>query len=160
MRVRPSFAARRFRGSRYNPSPMKVAIRGSLAVLALTLAACGKRGDPRPPVPIIPKATSDLVVTQRGPKVILAWSYPALTTAGKSLTKVKRVMVYRFNAQWNGEVVAEVVSDLHITARQSRKQAWVRELARLEPDLVTIGNLRRSDFERTKRKQRVLAAAD
>jgi predicted MPP superfamily phosphohydrolase len=28
------------------------------------------------------------------------------------------------------------VSDLHLTARQSRKQAWVRELARLEPDLV------------------------
>ncbi len=28
------------------------------------------------------------------------------------------------------------VSDLHITARQARKQAWVRDLARLEPDLV------------------------
>lgn len=28
------------------------------------------------------------------------------------------------------------VSDLHITARQHRKQAWIRDLARLEPDLV------------------------
>jgi predicted MPP superfamily phosphohydrolase len=28
------------------------------------------------------------------------------------------------------------VSDLHITARQHRKQQWIRELARLEPDLV------------------------
>ena len=28
------------------------------------------------------------------------------------------------------------VSDLHITARQKRKQAWIRDLARLEPDLV------------------------
>lgn len=28
------------------------------------------------------------------------------------------------------------VSDLHITAAQHRKQAWIRELARLEPDLV------------------------
>lgn len=33
-------------------------------------------------------------------------------------------------------------------------------LASVVDDLVTIGNLRRSDFERTKRKQRVLAAAD
>jgi uncharacterized protein len=28
------------------------------------------------------------------------------------------------------------VSDLHITARQRRKQAWIRELAQLQPDLV------------------------
>src|ERR1700709_484395 len=28
------------------------------------------------------------------------------------------------------------VSDLHLTARQQRKQAWVRDLARLQPDLV------------------------
>lgn len=33
-------------------------------------------------------------------------------------------------------------------------------LASVIEDLVVIGNLRRSDFERTKRKQRVLAAAD
>jgi predicted MPP superfamily phosphohydrolase len=28
------------------------------------------------------------------------------------------------------------LSDLHITARQRRKQAWIRELAQLQPDLV------------------------
>ena len=33
-------------------------------------------------------------------------------------------------------------------------------LASVIEDLVSIGNLRRTDFERTKRKQRVLAAAD
>ncbi len=65
------------------------------ALLLIAAVACGKRGDPRPPVPIIPKATSDLVVTQRGSKVILTWSYPSLTTAGKSLTDVRRVAVYR-----------------------------------------------------------------
>jgi hypothetical protein len=64
-------------------------------LFVLALAACGKRGDPHPPVPIIPKATTDLVVTQRGSKVLLAWSYPALTTAGKSLTNIRRVTVYR-----------------------------------------------------------------
>jgi hypothetical protein len=54
----------------------------SFVVISLLVAACGKRGDPRPPVPVIPKATTDLVVTQRAGQVILSWSYPALTTAG------------------------------------------------------------------------------
>ena len=53
----------------------------------------GAKGDPRPPVPIIPAATSDLVVTQRADKVILAWSYPSLTTVGRSLTDVRRITV-------------------------------------------------------------------
>ena len=65
------------------------------ALLFLVLVACGKRGDPHPPIPIIPKATTDLVVAQRGAKVLLAWSYPALTTAGKHLTDIRRVTVYR-----------------------------------------------------------------
>ena len=67
-----------------------------LVVFVLTVVACGKRGDPRPPVPVIPKATSDLVVTQRANKRLLSWRYPALTTAGRSLTSVRRVTVYRY----------------------------------------------------------------
>ena len=67
-----------------------------IAVLLLfALAACGKRGDPHPPVPVIPKATTDLLVAQRGPKVLLSWGYPSLTTAGKSMTGIKRVAVWR-----------------------------------------------------------------
>lgn len=58
--------------------------------------SCGKRGDPRPPVPVIPRATSDLVVTQRASKLLLSWSYPSLTTAGKSLPTIRRVSVYRY----------------------------------------------------------------
>lgn len=58
--------------------------------------ACGKRGDPKPPVPIIPQATTDLVVTQRAGKVILSWSYPSLTTAGRSLTDFRRISILRY----------------------------------------------------------------
>lgn len=65
------------------------------AVVILAFVACGKRGDPTPPVPIIPQAASDLVVTQRGASVILSWGYPALTTAGRALRSVRRVVVYR-----------------------------------------------------------------
>lgn len=63
--------------------------------MVLLVVACGKRGDPRPPVPIIPRATSDLVVAQRADKIVLTWSYPSLTTAGRSLTTLRRVVVYR-----------------------------------------------------------------
>lgn len=67
-----------------------------IAVLLLfALVACGKRGDPHPPIPVIPKATTDLLVAQRGPKVLLSWGYPSLTTAGKSMTGIKRVAVWR-----------------------------------------------------------------
>lgn len=45
---------------------------------------------------MIPAATSDLVVTQRADRVLLSWSYPALTTAGKNLTSVRRISIYRY----------------------------------------------------------------
>ncbi len=66
-----------------------------VALLVVAVLACGKRGDPYPPVPTIPKATTDLLVAQRGPKVLLSWSYPSLTTAGKSMTGIKRIVVWR-----------------------------------------------------------------
>ena len=70
-------------------------MRKLLALLVIATISCGKRGDPRPPVPVIPQATSDLVVTQRAAKTILTWSYPSLTTAGKSLDHIRRVVVFR-----------------------------------------------------------------
>jgi hypothetical protein len=65
-------------------------------VVIFVLCACGKRGDPKPPVPVIPQATTDLVVTQRADKVLLTWTYPSLTTAGKSLTDIRRITVLRY----------------------------------------------------------------
>jgi hypothetical protein len=66
----------------------------AVALLFLTVA-CGKRGDPHPPVPAIPQPTSDLVVAQRGAAVILSWSYPSLTTAGQKLEAIRRIVIYR-----------------------------------------------------------------
>lgn len=67
--------------------------------MTLLVVACGKRGDPRPPVPLIPQATSDLVVTQRANRVILSWSYPSLTTSGRSLPGVRRIVVNRYSEE-------------------------------------------------------------
>lgn len=62
----------------------------------MAVLACGKRGDPRPPVPLIPQATSDLVVTQRADRVILSWSYPSITTAGRPLPAFRSITVFRY----------------------------------------------------------------
>ncbi|HEX9983721.1 MAG TPA: hypothetical protein VGF69_10690 [Thermoanaerobaculia bacterium] len=67
-----------------------------LALLFVVVVGCGKRGDPKPPVPVIPQATSDLVVTQRASKILLSWSYPSVSTAGKNLTGLQRVAVFRY----------------------------------------------------------------
>jgi hypothetical protein len=74
-------------------------MRKALAALVLLVVACGKRGDPRPPVPVIPKATSDLVVTQRADQVILSWSYPSLTTAGRTLTAIDQINILRYTEE-------------------------------------------------------------
>jgi len=70
--------------------------RKALAALLFFAVACGKRGDPHPPVPVIPRPTGDLVVTQRADQVILSWSYPSLTTAGRSLPEIRRISVFRY----------------------------------------------------------------
>lgn len=67
-----------------------------IVLFVLLTLACGKRGDPHAPVPLIPKATSDLLLTQRANKLVLSWSYPALTTAGKTLPSIRRVTLYRY----------------------------------------------------------------
>ncbi|MBI2213189.1 MAG: fibronectin type III domain-containing protein [Acidobacteria bacterium] len=64
--------------------------------LIVLAAACGKAGVPHPPVPEIPAATTDLVVSQRAGKVILRWSYPSLSTAGKTLMDLRKIVVYRY----------------------------------------------------------------
>ena len=66
-----------------------------LLILVLAGVACGKRDDPTPPVPVIPEATSDLVVAQRGQQLALSWSFPTLTTAGRNLTGFDRIELLR-----------------------------------------------------------------
>jgi hypothetical protein len=80
------------------PSPLESApVKRLGALFLLLIVSCGKRGDPHPPVPVIPKATSDLVVAQRGGKLILSWSFPSLTTTGQKLGDIRRIVVYRYS---------------------------------------------------------------
>ena len=61
---------------------------------ALVLGACGKKGDPEPPLLPIPRAATDLTVEQRGDQLILRFAYPSTTAAGLPLPPLERVEVY------------------------------------------------------------------
>jgi hypothetical protein len=67
-----------------------------LGLLALAaLVACGRKGDPLPPIIEVPETTTDLVAYQDVIDVVLTWSYPQLTRAGRQLTDLARVEVWR-----------------------------------------------------------------
>lgn len=67
----------------------------TLIVLAFALAACGRKGPPLPPIVEVPETTTDLAVHQVVHDAVLTWSYPALTRAGRALTDLGQVAVWR-----------------------------------------------------------------
>jgi hypothetical protein len=103
-----------------------------LVVFVFLIAACGKRGDPRPPVPIIPQATSDLVVAQRADRIFLTWSYPALTTTGRSFSDLRRIVVYRYS-----EPLPPSTSTAPDAPRESAVADPVAQFARV-PELTPV----------------------
>lgn len=70
-------------------------MRRSAAVLVLLLAACGRKSDPLPPIVEVPETTTDLAAYQEEQQVVLTWSYPQLTRAGRNLVDLDRIEVWR-----------------------------------------------------------------
>jgi len=65
-----------------------------LAVCLLALA-CGKKGDPEPPLPKGPNAVSNLAVEQEGDDAVLTFPFPDRQQTGAPLTDLKAIEVYR-----------------------------------------------------------------
>ena len=68
-----------------------------LAVLLVALpliAACGKMGDPMPPLRTDPKRTEDLTVRQEGRLLLLEMSVPSLTSSGLALDGIDAVELW------------------------------------------------------------------
>ena len=63
-------------------------------LLPLALA-CGKKGDPEPPLPRGPKAISDLAVEQEGSDGVLTFSYPDRLMNGDPLRDIASLEIYR-----------------------------------------------------------------
>jgi len=58
---------------------------------ALLLASCGYVGDPEPPALHIPVAVGDLAAAQRGDKILIQFTAPALTTDGLAVDRFEAV---------------------------------------------------------------------
>lgn len=66
-------------------------------VSLLFLPACGKKGDPLPPLRIVPERIDDLAYVQQGDVVALRMSYPATTVAGTTLGGIEAVEVWHIS---------------------------------------------------------------
>ncbi len=64
---------------------------GSLIAASLVTVGCGYIGDPLPPALNIPARITDLSALQRGGKLIVQFTIPALTTEGLPITSVDAV---------------------------------------------------------------------
>ena len=67
-----------------------------LCALALAgTSGCGKKGDPMPPIRMVPAPTQDLVAVQRGERILLELPYPTTTAAGTPLPVLSEVAVWQ-----------------------------------------------------------------
>jgi fibronectin type 3 domain-containing protein/predicted small lipoprotein YifL len=66
-----------------------------LAAAVLPLAACGKKGDPLPPLPRIPARTTELRVEQRNDVAEISFPFPSLRADGEPLRDLARIEIYR-----------------------------------------------------------------
>ncbi|HSS44485.1 MAG TPA: hypothetical protein VLO07_04005 [Thermoanaerobaculia bacterium] len=66
-----------------------------LALLLLFAAACGKKGEPQPPLPKAARAVSDLLVEQEATEALLTFSFPDRLLSGAPLTDLQSIEVYR-----------------------------------------------------------------
>ncbi|MFZ5786453.1 MAG: fibronectin type III domain-containing protein [Acidobacteriota bacterium] len=70
-------------------------MRRTIVALLFLLAACGRKSDPLPPIIEVPETTTDLAAYQEEQQVVLTWSYPQLTRAGRNLVDLARIEVWR-----------------------------------------------------------------
>lgn len=74
--------------------PLLLAAGAACLLVAALVAGCGKKGDPEPPIRMIPAPTTGLTVVQRGEELIVELPYPQTTAAGTPLARVGEVAVW------------------------------------------------------------------
>jgi hypothetical protein len=66
-----------------------------LALLLTLAGGCGKKGDPLPPILLVPAPTTDLSVVRRGDELLLDLAYPQTTAAGTPLPRLAELAVWQ-----------------------------------------------------------------
>lgn len=69
--------------------------RVAAAIALLAAAACGKKGDPLPPLPKSPARTTDLAVEQQGAFAVITFTFPSQRADGEPLRDLEEIDVYR-----------------------------------------------------------------
>ncbi|MEM6792609.1 MAG: hypothetical protein AAF725_01385 [Acidobacteriota bacterium] len=68
-----------------------------VAALLAPLVSCGKKGDPLPPLRIVPLPTQDLKVRQQGSWIQLELAYPATTVSGAALGGIDTLELHQLS---------------------------------------------------------------
>jgi len=110
-----------------------------LLPFAFFFTSCGKIGAPIPPARLTERA-SDLSAIQRGSKILLSWSPPALGKKESTSSYVERVDIYRLLEKFEQEPVLD--EDDYET---SAKIIGTMDRATIEAQVQTLGNLQFSD---------------
>jgi hypothetical protein len=89
-----------------------------LAILALPLLlnACGKKGDPIPPLRAVPKPVEDLELRQQGSDFLLEFSYPTVTLGGTAIPGLQQVEVLQLVQPPPPEDLSATVDPRQVTA--------------------------------------------
>ena len=81
-------------------------------LLVLISVACGRVGDPQPPLISIPMPIADLVAQQRGRQVIFSWTFPRLNTDGSTAKSISAIEIFRVIHRKNDHpTMAESLTD-------------------------------------------------
>ncbi len=110
-----------------------------LTAFCLLFSACGKIGAPIAPVRLTER-TAELSAIQRGSKILLSWSSPALGKNEKDSSYIARVDIYRLAEKQNQQPVLE--------ADEFEAEAdpiWSLDRATIEAQVNTLGHLEFSD---------------
>jgi len=112
----------------------------ALAAACLLATGCGKKGNPLPPLRIIPNAATDLKVAQRGNQVVLRFGYPQTTTGGAKLPGLSAVEVSAMTRQVPGAGELPIVEarEFNAAARQVAKLSGAELQSAIEGGQVVV----------------------
>jgi len=102
----------------------------ALVLAALAVAACGKRGDPRPPLRPIPGRVADLSAHRVDDRVELRFTVPAANLDGSTPAAATRVDVFAAPAAAAAPV--PIAADIAADPRNLRRQVAIRPEETLE----------------------------
>ena len=79
----------------------------STCFVALALVACGKKGDPLPPLSLAPPPASDFALAQRGGILFAEFAYPDRTASGLALPGLEAVELWRVDEPPSATPIAQ-----------------------------------------------------